>query len=171
VSYYNPAPLPNPGGDVSTGVAALSYCNGPDSMYPQYCPAQDAPSAPLLAVDTAKTGSAGDSGTTTSLTTSISIANGPTATSVRPVRLSRTAGTAYTLTIQGASLTGATLVTLVGGGNDVVVFGPLVSDDGRVLTVDLFVSPGAPLGLANVIVSGAGWSTAEDPNMRVEIVP
>jgi len=83
VSYYNPASIPNPGGDVSTGVAAISYCNGPDSTYPQYCPAQDAPaSAPPLAVESAKTDSAGDSGTTTSLTASISLANGPTATSV-----------------------------------------------------------------------------------------
>jgi len=90
---------------------------------------------------------------------------------VQPVRLSRTVGTTYTLTIRGASLTGATLVTLVGVGNDVVVFGPLVNPDGRELTVDLFVSPTAPLGLVNVVVSGTGWSTAQVPIMRVEIVP
>jgi hypothetical protein len=151
-----------------TGIAAVSFCNGADSVYPQFCPQQVAPAQELSAQ--LQAGANADA-TPTALTASISVANGPAATSIRPVRLSRTPGTSYTLTIRGANLIGATEVTFVGIWNSDVVSGsPVVSADGRTLTVDMFVSPNAPLGAVNVVVGGPGWRTAEVPGMRVEIV-
>jgi hypothetical protein len=142
VSYYNPAPVPNPAGTTSANVAAVSYYN------------------PAIAVGT-------ESG---ALATSVSIANGPAATALEPVQLSRSAGTVRILTISGAALTGANQVTLVGYEGVIVAGAPIVSEDGRLLTVDVFVPANTPLGQAYVVVSGQGWSTAQVPSVRVEIV-
>jgi hypothetical protein len=68
-------------------------------------------------------------------------------------------------------LSGATTVTFVGLESDVAVDQPVVSDDGRSLTVNVYVLSSAPLGLTNLIVSGPGWSTPVVPAVRVEIVP
>ena len=129
-----------------SSVAAVSYYNPPSEAPQQQNVLQ-------LAPETNTTRVADTSESIASSTFAISLANGPTATALTPRRLSRTAGTTYTLTIYGASLTGANRVTLAGAGNDVVVFGPLVSDDGRLLTVDLSVSPSAPFGLTSIIVA------------------
>ena len=45
-----------------------------------------------------------------------------------------------------------------------------VSGDGRRITVDVFVTPGTPLGVVPIVVSGPGWNTPDSPSMRVEIV-
>jgi hypothetical protein len=159
VSYYNPAPLPGNNGLVNANVAAVSYANGtPGSS------GQTAAQESLAAL-------ASDPFNDTIAVNAISIANGPTATQVTPIRLSRAAGAAYTLTITGANLTSASNVRLVGIELDVVVAAPTVSNDGRRLTVNVIVLPNAPLGMTNVVVSGTGWSTPELPGMRVEIVP
>ena len=168
VSYYNPAPVPSAGGTVSTNVVAVSYCN-PDIT----C----APAAPehqgfaQLATGLTAPGAVADPTMVASATFAISLANGPTATQVQPVRLSRGGGTRYTLRIDGANLSDASVVTLVGVEPYVVVEPPIVSTDGRRLTVDVFVTQNTPLGVVPVVVSGAGWSTPDVPGMRVEIVP
>ncbi len=157
LSYYNPAPVPNPGGRVATGVAAVSYVN-PESAAPQLA-AQSISSGRRRSEDAA------------AVTSSLSLANGPTATALTPIRLSRAAVTRVVLTIEGFNLTNATGVRFVGIENDVSLGALAVSDDGRQLTVEVFVLSSAPLGMANVVVTGPGWSTPEVPAMRVEIVP
>jgi hypothetical protein len=166
VSYYNPAPVPSPNGTTKTGPVSVSYFN-PLSVQSQ---AQVQESV-VAAAGEPSIQSTGTDSTTVSSTSSISVANGPTATQVEPVRLSRTLGQPYVLTIEGANLSGATTVTFVGLESDVAVDQPVVSDDGRSLTVNVYVLSSAPLGLTNLIVSGPGWSTPVVPAVRVEIVP
>ena len=62
-------------------------------------------------------------------------------------------------------------VTFVGLEGDLSLDQLIVSDDGRSLTVNVYVLPSAPLRIANVVVSGPGWSTSVVPAVRVEIVP
>jgi hypothetical protein len=164
VSYYNPAPVPNPDGKKTAGTASVSYYN------PAPVPAAGgAMSANVAAVSYYNPATA--VGTeVAAATTSVSVANGPAATALAPVQLSRSAGVVRILTITGAALTGATDVTVVGYEGVIVAGTPIVSQDGRVLTVDVFVPPNAPLGEAFVIVSGPGWSTAAVPTVRVQIV-
>jgi hypothetical protein len=101
----------------------------------------------------------------------VSVANGPTATSVRPVRLSRRTGARYTLQIEGANLHGATAVTLVGVETYVSLDPPVVSANGRRVSVDVVLAPDTPLGAVPIVVSGDGWSTRDGAAMRVEITP
>jgi hypothetical protein len=164
VSYYNPATVPGPGNIVATGVASLSYLNpapegvtGPGD--------EQAPATEALAAEPA---AAPEVATRTS---SVSVANGPTATGVRPVVLARGGGTAYTLTVFGANLSGATAVVLADVEFGVTTGAPMASPDGRRLTVDVFVAADAPLGAFDVVVIGPGWQTPGSPRMRVEIVP
>jgi MBG domain (YGX type)/Cep192 domain 4 len=162
ISYYNPATVPNPGGIVATGIAAISYCN-PDGSAPQ-----SGQSQPTLQLAASTSGSQQIPAATTS---SISLANGPTANAVDPVRLSRNAPTQVILTIYGVNLTRATGVRFMGLEQDVSMGGIIVSPDGRSMTVDVYVLPSAPLGRVSVVVTGPGWSTLEVPGMQVEIVP
>ena len=101
---------------------------------------------------------------------SVSVANGPTVTRVRPVVLSRGA-VRYTLAIDGANLSDASLVRLVGVEPFVSLLPPVASADGRRLTVDVMLAPNTPLGVVPVIVEGPGWTTPDMPGMRVEIAP
>jgi hypothetical protein len=168
VSYYNPAPIPSAGGIVSTNVVAVSYCN-PDSTCSPVAPTQQSVSQQAAAL--AATATPGAQTSAVSTTVAISLANGPTAMQVRPVRLPRGDGSRYTLRIDGAGLNDAIAVTLVGVEPYVVVDPPIVSADGRRVTVDVFVTQNTPLGVVPVVLSGAGWSTPDVPGMRVEIVP
>ena len=185
VSYYNPALIPTAGGDIATNVAAVSYYNpatvpngggvasaGMRSV--SYFNPEVTPSSASLA-SVASVGAAdkpsGDTGTVASSTASISVVNGPAVSGIAPVLLSRTAAVPYILTITGANLWSATSVTFVGLEGDLSVDQPIVSDDGRSLTVNVYVLPSAPLGIANVVVSGPGWSMSVVPAVRVEIVP
>jgi hypothetical protein len=102
---------------------------------------------------------------------SVSVANGPTAASVRPVRLSLSGSLRYTLRIDGTNLLGASIVTLAGIEPYVSISTPVVSDDGRVLTVDVQLAPNTPIGAVPVLVSGPDWTTPDAPGMRVEIAP
>lgn len=157
LSYYNPAQVPNPNGISATGVAAVSYVN-PESAAQQLAAEPISSDRNLL-------------GDAAAVTTSLSLANGPTATALTPIRLSRAAVTRVVLTIEGFNLTNATGVRFIGIENDVSLGALSVSDDGRQVTVEVFVLSSAPLGMANVVVTGPGWSTPEVPAMRVEIVP
>jgi hypothetical protein len=184
VSYYNPAPIPTAGGNVATNVAAVSYYNpatvpngggvasagmrSVSYLNPAVTPSS-ASLASVASVDADKP--PGDTGTVASSTASISVVNGPTVSGIAPVLLSRTAAVPYILTITGANVWSATSVTFVGLEGDLSVDQPIVSDDGRSLTVNVYVLPSAPLGIANVVVSGPGWSTSVVPAVRVEIVP
>jgi hypothetical protein len=105
------------------------------------------------------------------VTTAVSLANGPTATALNPIQLSRSTTASFVVAIDGANLTGATGVRFVGIENDISVAAPLVSADGARVTVEVFVLPSAPLGRVSVVVSGPGWSTQPLANMQVEIVP
>jgi hypothetical protein len=163
VSYYNPAPVPS-SGMVWASIAAVSYENGPQpgSSTSTAAPTTtDEPAAPADAVEPAGT----------SAVNAVSIANGPTASTVRPRRLSRRAGGPYTILIEGANLTGATQVSFESLNPHVTVDPLVVSADGRRVMVVVWIAPDTPLGLASVVVSGAGWSTPDVPGMRVEIVP
>jgi Quinohemoprotein amine dehydrogenase, alpha subunit domain III len=166
VSYFNPAPVPSAGGVVSTNTAAVSYCN-PDGTCAPTAPQQQIASAPANAAAAA---AAADPNVATS-TFAISVANGPTATLVRPVLLPRGDGARYTLVIDGANLNEAVAVTLVGVEQYVVVSPPVVRADGRRVTVDVLISANTPFAVVPVIVSGTGWNTPDVPGMRVEIVP
>jgi len=158
VSYVNPATLPDPTGAVVSSVASVSYDN------PETAPQGNTPAPKSLAAPD-NSGAAGSS------VVSVSLANGPTATDLTPLQLSRGAARTVTLTISGGSLTGANRVAILGLDNQAVIGSPIVSVDGRVLTVTVDVLPGAPLGIYDVIVSGNGWSTPASPAVRVEIVP
>ena len=90
---------------------------------------------------------------------SVSVANGPTATRVLPVRLSR-AGARYTLQIDGANLSGATIVRSPAS-RPRVDPAPAggerrrpPSDRGRAL------APNTPLGVVPVLVGGSGLDNA-----------
>jgi hypothetical protein len=160
VSYYNPAQLPTPGGVGVSGIASVSYDNPVAAQT-----SQQALTAQSFTAD--KT----ESAPTVSVATAVSLVNGPSATAVTPVQLSRRLGAPYVLTIRGANLSGATTVRLIGLENDVVVSAPsLVSADGRVLTVEVFVLPTAPLGISEVVINGPGWSTSRVPHVRIEVV-
>ncbi len=161
VSYYNPAPIPNASSTVWASIVSVSYQNGPE---------QSALQSPSLAATTQQV-SAGDAPSSAqAAVTAISLANGPTATRVSPVRLTRSSPAAYTITIDGANLNAARTVTFVGLEGYVTASVVAVSNDGRHITVDVFVPPATPLGVVAVIVSGPGWSTPDIPSMRVEIV-
>jgi hypothetical protein len=160
VSYYNPALLPTPGGVGVSGIASVSYDNPAAAQA-----SQQAGAAQSFAADTTA------SAPTASVATAVSLANGPAATAVTPVQVSRGLGTPYVLTIRGANLAGATTVRVIGLEGDAIVSAPLVSADGRVLTVEVFVLPTAPLGTSDVVISGPGWITSRVPNVRIEIVP
>jgi hypothetical protein len=164
VSYFNPAPVPSPGGTVRASVAAVSYKNGDQ-------PASTADRIPDGDAPAAATGSAAEANTNTAAVVSVSVANGPTANAVRPLRLSRSVGGPYTLRIDGANLTGATQVGLEGLGPHVTIDPLAISTDGRRVTVVVWIAPDTPLGPTSVVVRGAGWSTPDVPGMRVEIVP
>jgi len=143
----------------------VSYCN-PDGT----CAASSLSS--LLQPERADAaGIAGVAGVDSSPTFAVSVANGPTATQVRPVRLSRGDGARYTLRIDGANLQDAAVVTLAGVEPYIVVGVPAISADGRRLTVEVLITQNTPLGVVPVVVSGAGWSSPDVPGMRVEIVP
>ena len=170
VSYYNPATVPSPTGAITANVTAVSYCNPAADVEcpPSVGAGASQPAEAAMAVNTSEQAQASTPAATIA---AVSIANGPTATSVDPVRLSRSAGNAYVLTIEGANLSAATAVTFVGLEFDVSVGVPVVSDDGRRLTVDVYVLARAPLGTVSIVVSGPGWSTPQLPTMQVEIVP
>jgi hypothetical protein len=91
-------------------------------------------------------------------------------TRVRPVVLSRSAGR-YTLVIDGANLSDASSVRLVGLEPYVSLLPPVVSADGRRLTVDVMLAPNTLVGVVPVIVESPGWTTPDMPGMRVEIAP
>jgi hypothetical protein len=74
------------------------------------------------------------------------------------------------LTIEGVNLAGATGVRLLGLEQDVTLGAPVVSNDGRRVTVDVFVLSTARLGGAVVVVTGPGWSTSITAGVQVEIV-
>lgn len=79
---------------------------------------------------------------------------------VSPLLLVRGGGST-TLTVRGARLTGATAVRLTPGDGIAVGGSPVVSADGRQLTVNLSVAPEAPLGARVVTVAtDAGESSA-----------
>ena len=168
VSYFNPATVPSSGGLVTANVAAVSYCN-PDGTCTPGSPEQQ-PMAPL-SQGLAATSPPDDAASVASATFAISLANGPTATQVRPVNLSRSQATRYTLRIDGANLNEAIVVTLLGVEPYVVVEPPVASADGRRVTVQVLITQSTPLGVVPVVVSGAGWITPDVPGMRVEIVP
>jgi hypothetical protein len=159
LSYFNPAPVPNPSSSVWASVTSLSYLNGTEA---------GGQSAALVAESQARSNRPAT--TPAAVVTALSLANGPTASRVAPVRLSRSSPVVYTLTIDGLNLNDATTVRLVGLEGHVSVGLATVSGDGRRLTVDVFVAPGTPLGAVPVIVAGPGWNTPERPSMRVEIV-
>jgi hypothetical protein len=157
VSYYNPAILPDNGGVVSAGAASVSYLNPETSQ-------SGAPESSLLAItqeplETAVT------------VLSVSVANGPTAASIRPVQLTLSGSRRFTLQIDGANLAGATVVIFAGFEPYVSILPPVPSDDGRRLTVDVQLAPNTPLGVVPVLVGGTGWTTPDAPGMQVEIVP
>ena len=158
VSYYNPALLPTPTGEGATNAVSVSYLN------PQASGQAGAPESLLAAV-------APEPAETTVTVLSVSVANGPTAVTVRPVRLSLSGGLHYVLQIDGANLSSAAFVTLVGLEPYVSILPPVSSADGRRLTVDVQLAPNAPLGVVMVLVGGSGWTTPDVPGMRVEIVP
>lgn len=172
LSYYNPALVPEQGGLVRSGVSALSYCNpaAPCDLLPQSQQATEQPAVAGLSDPSVAAAAGGSPDTVSSAVVAISIANGPTAGSVRPIRLSRSTGS-YLLRIDGANLAGATSVAFVGLEHDVSIARPVVSDDGHSLIVEVFVLSTAPLGPADVVVRGPGWSTPQVPTVRVEIVP
>src|SRR4029079_8340556 len=132
VSYYDPAPLPGAGGTVIANVAAVSYCNPDGTCAPAAPPEPDAPQRSLVTPESST--SAPDD--TTSAAFSVSIANGPTATRLAPAQLTHSTINPYTLVIEGANLTGATAVRLLGLESDLSMGVPVVSGDGRQLTVD-----------------------------------
>jgi hypothetical protein len=158
VSFFNPAGLAGPSGAEGSSVASVSYDN-PGSSLRSNTPQPQSLRAPT------------DAGAARSSVSSLSLANGPSATALTPLQLSRGAARTITLTIVGGSLTGANRVTIVGIGDQAILGSPRVSDDGKVLTVSVDVLPGAALGIYDVIVSGNGWSTPASPAVRVEIVP
>jgi hypothetical protein len=164
MSYYNPAPVPATGGTVWASVAAVSYQNGEAGSTTTDLPitAGTSLASTAAAIDTAGSAAA---------VTSVSVANGPTANAVRPLRLSRSVGGPYTLRIDGANLTSAIQVALEGLGPHVTIDPLAVSANGRRVTVVVWIAPDTPLGLTSVVVTGAGWSTPDVPGMRVEIVP
>jgi trimeric autotransporter adhesin len=160
LSYYNPADVPSAAGIVAAGAASLSYCN-PDEVA---CFSSSGFAASAVAARPA------DETTVASAVFSVSIANGPTAIRVTPPRLSRTAAGVVTLTVHGVNLSGATGVRLIGLEQDATVGTPVVSTDGRSVTVDVFVLPSAPLGGVPVVITGPGWSTSVTTSVQVEIV-
>jgi len=101
----------------------------------------------------------------------VSVANGPTAARVRPVRLSLSGSLHYVLQIDGANLSTATIVTFAGLEPYVSMLPPVASADGRRLTVDVQLAPNTLLGVVPVLVGGTGWTTPDVPGMRVEIAP
>jgi hypothetical protein len=179
LSYYNPAPLLPPGGASISGVAAASYynpaplpgdgLNAVSSLSDSTSAAAPVPPASTSSSTSSSNGTASAESVGASAV-AISVANGPTAMSLSPAELSRGSAAPVTLIIRGASLNGADRVAFVGLDQDVVFGMPLVSGDGRMLSVEVLVLPSAPVGAADVVVSGPGWRTAAVPMMRVEIV-
>jgi hypothetical protein len=152
-------------GMLAAGVSSVSYLNpeAPAAQTPEPG-ATDADSAMAPAA------AAGDS-SMQSVTLAVSVANGPTATGIRPARLAKGRTAPHLLTISGANLTGAEAVVVVGGGPGVVVGLPQVSASGRSVTVEVFLLDDAPVGMFDVVVTGPGWATPATPAVRVEIVP
>ena len=182
VSYYNPAPVPTPNGVYSTNTAAMSYYN--PAPVPSAAAAvwanvvsvsyqngtEAAGQSALMAAESQQRARQDDTTSVAAVVTALSLANGPTATQVAPPRVSRSSPVAYTLTIEGSNLGDASAVRFVGLEGYVSVGVVTASGDGRRVTVDVFVTPGTPLGVVPIVVSGPGWNTPASPSMRVEIV-